>query len=58
MRPPDIKALSKVRWDWGMSYRTQTFQWSYGGSIASYGIGDFNNDGVLDFAFGGPVTPF
>ncbi|WP_457089900.1 FG-GAP-like repeat-containing protein [Microvirga sp. P5_D2] len=41
-----------------MAYKTQTYKFSYTGSILSYGIGDFNRDGRLDFAFGGPETPF
>ncbi len=41
-----------------MAYRTKTYNISYTGSILSYGIGDFNRDGRLDFAFGGPETPF
>ncbi|WP_201861421.1 FG-GAP-like repeat-containing protein [Microvirga soli] len=41
-----------------MAYTTKTYKWSYSGSILSYGVGDFNRDGRLDFAFGGPETPF
>ncbi|MBM6594013.1 FG-GAP-like repeat-containing protein [Microvirga pudoricolor] len=41
-----------------VAYRTKTYKISYTGSILSYGIGDFNRDGRLDFAFGGPETPF
>lgn len=39
-------------------YSTQSYSWSYSGSILSYGVGDFDRNGVLDFAFGGPATPF
>lgn len=41
-----------------VAYKTKTYKFSYTGSILSYGIGDFNRDGRLDFAFGGPETPF
>jgi Ca2+-binding RTX toxin-like protein len=41
-----------------MAFRTQSFRWNYSGSVFSYGVGDFNGDGTLDLALGGPATPF
>ena len=41
-----------------MAYSTKTFTWTYAGTICSYGFGDFNRDGVIEFIYGGPTTPF
>src|SRR5688572_14652728 len=41
-----------------VAYKTKTYKWHYTGTILSSGIGDFNRDGRLDFAYGGPETPF
>ena len=41
-----------------MAFKTQVFTGLYGSSVLSYGVGDFNADGRLDFMYSGPVTPF
>ncbi|MBB3020621.1 Ca2+-binding RTX toxin-like protein [Microvirga lupini] len=41
-----------------MAFKTQSFKYSYQGTIFSFGTGDFNGDGSLDLIFGGPTTPF
>jgi Ca2+-binding RTX toxin-like protein len=41
-----------------MSFRTRSFDWSYKGSILSFGVGNFTRDSNIDFVFGGPLTPF
>ncbi|WP_322994856.1 VCBS repeat-containing protein [Castellaniella sp.] len=41
-----------------MTFITQTFKGLYGSSVLSYGVGDFNGDGIPEFIYNGPVTPF